>query len=425
MASVPLHSSRVVSRGNDKFLQRIVCQLDETYSPEDRSRYTPPSFDPSWHGLRVGTGSASWQAVAGIVEAIQEAVMPGLFVASSIQPPDRIDLHNELERLIPPLQSILQSFFQVELEDATSREYAHLAALNLIAHLPAFRRRALWNVFASLKDPALWDAFLLRNEARREDLGNLDLLAAIDQAIYSRRQEDYLGFLREHGFEYAFSYQRRLVKRSYPGWKALLLHDIAHTLALGGFIEDLDQQAPPTPFLPRVIAEYAASLYQTDMHPETVIGDATFLEHPHRGITTGQTGRIGVGCVIYPCTLGGITDKVKPRHPLIGDFVLIGTDVGIFGPVVVSNGSVIGANTEINGLIEIHERVRIRAAVVARTVISESGKPGRIVFGEGVTVGEECLVINDQPADLVIPPGANLPAGSHVVNDGNGGMRIL
>ena len=42
--------------------------------------------------------------------------------------------------------------------------------------------------------------------------------------------------------------------------------------------------------------------------------------------TTGQTGVVGFGCVIYPCTLGGLSDKVRQRHPRIGNFVKIGTD---------------------------------------------------------------------------------------------------
>ena len=56
---------------------------------------------------------------------------------------------------------------------------------------------------------------------------------------------------------------------------------------------------------------------------------------PIAGITTGQTGIIGSGCHIYPCTLGGLSGKVQQRHPIIGDYVFIGTDAGIFGSVQV------------------------------------------------------------------------------------------
>jgi serine acetyltransferase len=374
---------------------------------------------------RVGAGSAAWAAVDTILTNLEEAVMPGLFASSAQISEDRADLRDGLFGAAEALSGILFSYCQIELDERESRECATLAALHLIARLPEFRTRARWNIFASLKDPALWDSFALRNEKRREELGRLDLIPQIDRAIAARNPDLYTEFLREQGFEYALNYQRRLVKRAYPGWRALLLHDLVHALAVGGEISDSGVMAPPVPFLPRVIAEHAATLFQTDLHPETMIGDANFLEHPHRGITTGQTGRIGVGCVIYPCTLGGVTDKVKPRHPLIEDYVLIGTDVGIYGPVTVGAGSVIGPNTEINGLVEIGEKVKIRAAVVARTVISESGKPGKIIFGEGTTIGEECLIINQRPEDLLIPPGSALPAHSYVVNDGHGRPNIL
>jgi serine acetyltransferase len=407
-----------------EILQKSLNRLRETYTSLDEERF---KFCPALQEDMVscvGTGSAAQPVVAGVLSAVQEMVVPGVFIASTKRRDSGAGLGGALTTITACLYSLLQSFFQIESEARKCNEDSALAALNLIAHLPVFREHSRWNIFASRKDPALWDSYVLQNEKRREELGRLDLISVIDQAIQNRNPSEYRDFLKEWGFVYAYDYQRMLIEHAYPGWRALLMHDIAHTLALGGVCAGGGILAKPTPLLPRIISEQAASLYQTDLHPETVIGDANFLEHPHRGITTGQTGRIGIGCVIYPCTLGGITDKVKPRHPTIGDYVLIGTDVGIFGPVSVANHSVIGANTEINGMVEVGEMVKIRAAVVARTVISESGKPGKIIFSEGVTVGEECLIVNDHPTDLIIPPGSSIAAGTHVVNDGNGNPKF-
>ncbi len=405
-------------------LGSTLVDLQKSYTSDDLSHFTfcPPPMEKSVRCL--GTGSAAWTEVERVLNVIQEMIVPGVFVCPEKKKTTRGNQEEALAWTLEHLYGVLQSFFRMEEEKERAAGDAALAALNLISLLPKFRERARWNIFASLKDPAVWDAFVLRNEKRRQELGGLDLISIIDEAIQARNPSIYLTFLKEAGFDYAIDYQRRLVERAYPGWKALLMHDIAHTLALGGEFAEGKAAAGPAPMLPRIISEQAASLFQTDLHPETVIGDANFLEHPHRGITTGQTGRIGIGCVIYPCTLGGITDKVKPRHPAIGDFVLIGTDVGIFGPVLVANHSVIGANTEINGMVEIGERVRIRAAVVARTVISESGRPGKIIFSKDVTVGEECLVVNDHPTDLIIPPGCSITAGTHLVNDGNGNPKV-
>ncbi len=401
-------------------LEGSLNHLRESYTPADLERFTfcPPSHEETVSC--VGTGTATWSIVGKVINAMQEMVVPGVFMTATDTAESGADLKGALTQITECLYAVLQSFYRLEFEESQCAEYSGLAALHLVSQLPSFRKRSQWNIFASRKDPALWDSFVLRNEKHREELGRLYLIAAIDHAIQNRDPNLYRDCLDRWGFGYAYEYQQRLIEHAYPGWRALLMHDMAHTLAVGGEFSEGRGTAIPVPILPRLISLQAASIYQTDLHPETVIGDANFLEHPHRGITTGQTGSIGVGCVIYPCTLGGITDKVKPRHPTIGDFVLIGTDVGIYGPVSVADHSVIGANTEINGMVEIKEKVKIRAAVVARTVISESGKPGKIVFSEGVMVGEECLIVNDHPTDLIIPKGKSIPAGTHLVNDGKG-----
>jgi serine acetyltransferase len=409
----------------DEAVASTAGQLAGEYSKRERSQIKVREIDPACFSLSYGAGQAAWPAVSWGLETLQELVAPGCFVESCKPAESQDALAPAVQLAADSLYGILRSYFDVEFEGPKSREAAASAALAVISRLPEFQSRARWNIFAALKDPAVWDSFVLREEARREELGRLDLLAEIDKAILARDRGRYLSFLKGHGFDYAYDYQIRLVRRGYPGWRALLLHDIAHSLALGGAAADGKVEAPPVPFLPRVITEYSARLYQTDIHPECVIGDANFVEHPHRGITMGQTGRVGIGCILYPCTLGGVTDKVKDRHPIIGDFVLIGTDVGIFGIVHVGDHSVIGANTEIYGLVKFGKGVRVGSAVVARTVRTEAGKPGKLVFEDGAKIGDETLIINDQPSDLIIPENSTIPAHSHVVNDGFGRPKLV
>ena len=86
----------------------------------------------------------------------------------------------------------------------------------------------------------------------------------------------------------------QLVMSTYPGWRVLFYHDVAHALTRTGAVEcNPDLYRTPVPLLPRAISELGGRYYQADLHPETQIGDANFLEHPHRGITAGQTGIIG------------------------------------------------------------------------------------------------------------------------------------
>ncbi|OPZ16966.1 MAG: Serine acetyltransferase [candidate division BRC1 bacterium ADurb.BinA364] len=409
----------------DEVAAEAAERLRSEYTERDILRYKAPPLDVAAMSLRVGAGSAAWPAVEWQLAALQELAMPGYFGMSPEPAAGEVDLTAELVRLSETLFVMLESYYRVEFVEAESRRLAANAALVIISRLPEFRSRALWNVFASLKDPAVWDSFDLRRETRRDELSQLDLLKEIDESIRMRDPNHYASFLSERGFEYALDYQRRLIKRSYPGWKALLLHDIAYTLAKGGTGARGRIQSIAAPFLPREISEYAGSLYQTDLHPECDIGDANFVEHPHRGITTGQTGSIGIGCILYPCTLGGVTDKVKNRHPHIGDFVLIGTDVGVFGVVNVGDGSAIGANSQIYGFVDLGRNVRMGSAVVARTVKPPEGRPGRLIFEDGVVIGDESLIINDQPVDLVIPSGMMIPPQSHVTNDGQGNVEFV
>ena len=136
------------------------------------------------------------------------------------------------------------------------------------------------------------------------------------------------------------------------------------------------------------------------------------LDHPHRGMTTGQTGIIGSGCHIYPCTLGGLSDKVQQRHPVIGDFVSIGTDAGIFGSVSVGDRSVIGTNAEIHGRVDVGAQCRIGASVFIGTIKDSDRRPGRVVLGEHVRIGAGTIIENASERDLFIPEQAEIPARS-------------
>jgi len=218
----------------------------------------------------------------------------------------------------------------------------------------------------------------------------------------------------------------QLVMSTYPGWRILFYHDVAHALTRDEPVEaHPGLLRRPVPLLPRAISELAGRYYQADLHPETEIGDANFLDHPHRGMTTGQTGIIGSGCHIYPCTLGGLSDKVQQRHPIIGDFVFIGTDAGLFGSVNVGDQSVIGANSELHGRVEVGAGCRIGASVFIGTIKDGNGQPGRVQLGNGVRVGAGTIIENASELDLVIPAQAQIPARSYVVNDGCGQPRFV
>ena len=373
---------------------------------------------------RSGRGFVNRDILETVLGNLLECVAPGSHNAPHLQHQKR-ELSEAIEEVVDQLYAMVaQSFLAVP--DERHLDAALETTFALLWELPRLKSRALWNRFASLKDPAVWDAYLLHTGISREKIAAIDFRSQIDTAIQERTFEPYQDFLGTLNLATVLDYQLQLVVSTYPGWRVLFYHDVAHALTRSEAPEDNPGlQRVPVPLLPRAMSELAGRYYQADLHPETQIGDANFLEHPHRGVTTGQTGIIGSGCVIYPSTFGGLSVKVKQRHPVIGDFVEIGTDTSLLGPVQISDYCTIGTNTEIYGFVEIAQRCRIGSSVVIGTIRGASDHPGRIYIGDEVRIGDGTVIENTSEMDLIIPNRAQIPARSHVANDGFGFPRYV
>jgi serine acetyltransferase len=407
-------------------LNRLLGLMRPIYSPEELDALR---IDPVSRGIlsqRSGRGFVNRDLLETVLGNLLECAAPGSHNAT--ESGDSLGFEQGVEEIADQLYAMIaQSLIAVEGPGADVESRAIQTTFSLLGDLPRFKDRARWNRFASLKDPAVWDAYIsTKNNLCLDDLATVDFKISIDTAIEARDDGVYRDFLKSRELDFAFDYQMQLVVSSYPGWRVLFYHDVAHALTGAQPSESLEGVArDAVPLLPRAIAELGGRYYQADLHPETRIGDANFLEHPHRGLTTGQTGVIGEGCVIYPCTLGGISDKVRQRHPQIGDFVQIGTDAQLLGPVGIGDRSTIGINSQVYGYVDISEDCRIASTVVIGTVLTGLGKPGRIRLGKGVRVGDGTVIENSTELDLVIPEKSEIPARSHVVNDGFGNPRYL
>ena len=373
---------------------------------------------------RSGRGFVNRDTLETVLGNLLECVAPGSHNAPHLHHQNQ-NLSDAIEEVADQLYAMVaQSFLAVT--DETHLGAALETAFSLLWELPRFKSRALWNRFASLKDPAVWDAYLLHTGISSEKIAALDFRSQIDEAIQERTFEPYQDFLGTLNLASVLDYQLQLVGSTYPGWRILFYHDVAHALTQSVPLEESPEiQRVPVPLLPRAISELAGRYYQADLHPETQVGDANFLEHPHRGVTTGQTGIIGSGCVIYPCTLGGLSVKVKQRHPVIGDFVEIGTDTSLLGPVQIADYSTVGTNTEIYGFVEIEQRCRIGSSVVIGTIRGAAAHPGKIYIGDEVRIGDGTVIENTSEMDLIIPNRSQIPARSHVANDGFGFPRYV
>jgi serine O-acetyltransferase len=407
-------------------LKQVVARLLSIYTEEEADALR---IDPISRGILSqpsGRGFVNRDILETVLGNLLECVAPGSH--NALETIKGSGLEAEIEEIADQLYAmIVQSFLAAEGNGPDIETFALDSTFSLLSEIPRLKERSLWNRFASLKDPAVWDAYITtRHDQCVDALSRLDHVSVIDMAIEEREFGPYREFLKSNGLDFAFDYLLQLVVSTYPGWRVLFYHDIAHALTRTGSPEDIPElNRVPVPLLPRAISELGGRYYQADLHPETTIGDANFLDHPHRGLTTGQTGEIGVGCYIYPCTLGGLSGKVRLRHPAIGNYVQIGTDATLLGPVRIGDHTTIGPNTQIYGFVKTGKECRIASSVVIGTVLSGTNKPGNVLVGDGVRVGDGTVIENSTELDLTIPEKAEIPARSHVVNDGFGNPRFV
>lgn len=100
-------------------------------------------------------------------------------------------------------------------------------------------------------------------------------------------------------------------------------------------------------FLAEVLMVIGKRQTGIEIHPAAKIGKNLFIDHGS-GVVIGETAIIGNNVTIYHgVTLGSISTKKEPRHPIIGDNVLIGAGTCILGRITIGNNSKIGVNLTI------------------------------------------------------------------------------
>lgn len=128
----------------------------------------------------------------------------------------------------------------------------------------------------------------------------------------------------------------------YPVIKALTNYRIAHEL----YREEV-------PLIPRMMTELAHSETGIDIHPAATIGKHFTIDHG-TGVVIGATCIIGdnvklyqgvtLGAKSFPLDENGKPIKGIPRHPIIGNNVIIYANSTILGRIHIGDGCVIGAN---------------------------------------------------------------------------------
>ena len=260
----------------------------------------PQSFKGLFHPHRDGNPLPSGKVLEEIVILLRAILFPGYYGNSSV---NTHTLHYhigvDVERLYHLLSQQIQAglcFVEYNQEDKCNcnlKQIAHKLASQLIERLPAIRETLSTDVIAAFNgDPAA-----------------------------------------ENTSE---------VISCYPIIKTLTNYRVAHELAMLG-----------VPLIPRMLTELAHSETGIDIHPNARIGKYFTIDHG-TGVVIGATCVIGdnvkiyqgvtLGATSFPLDSDGNPIKGIPRHPIIGNNVVIYANATVLGRITIGDGCVIGAN---------------------------------------------------------------------------------
>jgi len=88
-----------------------------------------------------------------------------------------------------------------------------------------------------------------------------------------------------------------------------------------------------------------ATVFDVDIHPAAQIGPGIMVDHA-TGVVIGETAVIGTNVsMLHGVSLGGSGIGAGPRHPQVGDGVLIAAGAKLLGPIRIGAGAKIAAGS--------------------------------------------------------------------------------
>ncbi|MBR4115213.1 MAG: serine acetyltransferase [Bacteroidales bacterium] len=285
--------------------KQILQTIQELSSPE--------SYNLVYHKSNGDVPMPSVNALAKIVETIQEIIFPGYF-GRDVVCADTIEFYTgvNVDKLFAMLSQQIQRglmFDCNECKDLTKEESAKIAeniAVAFIKRLPYIRHMLSLDIQAAYNgDPAA---------------------KSFGEIIFC-----------------------------YPVIKTLLHYRTAHELLLLN-----------VPLIPRIITEMAHSATGIDIHPAAQIGEYFTIDHG-TGVVIGATCIIGnhvqlyqgvtLGAKNFPLDENGNPIKGIPRHPIVEDDVIIYSNATLLGRITIGKGAVIGANVWVTHDVEPNTKV--------------------------------------------------------------------
>lgn len=154
------------------------------------------------------------------------------------------------------------------------------------------------------------------------------MLGTVARLVSTMRED--LANAREHDPAARGDVENAIV---YSGLHAIWSYRVAHQLWIRGL------KGPA-----RILSQFTRFLTGVEIHPGATIGRRFFIDHG-MGVVIGETAEIGDGVMLYHgVTLGGQVLTQTKRHPTLCDNVTVGAGAKVLGPIVIGQGSSVGAN---------------------------------------------------------------------------------
>jgi serine O-acetyltransferase len=125
-------------------------------------------------------------------------------------------------------------------------------------------------------------------------------------------------------------------------------------------------------WLALLLQNQASACFDVDIHPGAVIGRGVMIDHG-TGIVIGETARVGDAVsMLHGVTLGGSGCRGGQRHPVVGSGVMFGAGAKVLGPVLIGEGSQIGAGSVVLDDVPAHVTAAgVPARVVGRPLAAQ------------------------------------------------------
>ena len=143
-------------------LERLLAQLVPIYTSEEVAALRIDAVDRDILSQRSGRGFVNRDLLETVLGNLLECVAPGSHNAlgPGHQKPS---LDEVIGEIADQLYAMIAQSFLAAGESEGVEEKALMNTISLLWELPAYKVRAHWNRFAALRDPAVWDAYLLDN----------------------------------------------------------------------------------------------------------------------------------------------------------------------------------------------------------------------------------------------------------------------